>query len=101
LRRLSLPDVRPPASERRRQNANGLAGFIEVLDSQRTLLSRRQEQVQADMQLVNDIVALFRALGGGWEQSANDINDPNVASEPPIVPGALDSVATMGSSKER
>jgi outer membrane protein, multidrug efflux system len=83
------------------QYANGLAGFIEVLDSQRTLLSRRQERVQADMQLVNDIVALYRALGGGWEQSANDINAPTVESEPPIMPAALDGVAAVGSSKER
>jgi multidrug efflux system outer membrane protein len=83
------------------QYANGLAGFIDVLDSQRTLLSRRQEQVQADMQLVNDIVALYRALGGGWEQSANDMNAPTVESEPPIVPAALDSVVDIGTSKER
>jgi outer membrane protein, multidrug efflux system len=72
------------------QYANGLASFIQVLDSERTVLSDRQALVQADMQIVTDIVTLYRALGGGWEQSVGEVKAPEVATAPPMAPAALD-----------
>jgi NodT family efflux transporter outer membrane factor (OMF) lipoprotein len=51
----------------RDQYANGLAGFIQVLDAQRTLIEQRQDLVNAESQVTNDVIALYRALGGGWE----------------------------------
>lgn len=77
----------------RNQYSNGLSKFIQVLDAERTLESQRQQLVQADVQLVNDVVALYRALGGGWEQSAGDVKAPSVPELPLIAPAALDSVA--------
>lgn len=77
----------------RNQYSNGLSAFIQVLDAERTLESQRQQLVQADVQLVNDVVALYRALGGGWEQSAGDVKVSSVPELPPIAPAALDSVA--------
>jgi multidrug efflux system outer membrane protein len=74
------------------QYANGLASFIQVLDSERTVLSDRQALVQADVQIVNDIVSLYRALGGGWEQSVGDAKAPEVSTAPPPLPAALDRV---------
>jgi multidrug efflux system outer membrane protein len=82
------------------QYTNGLAAFIQVLDSQRTVRSRRQELVQADMRLVNDIVALYRALGGGWEVTAADVHAPAVDAAPPPMPAALDSVATAATTTD-
>lgn len=48
-----------------------MADFIQVLSAEATLFSTRQSLVQADMALRNDVVALYTALGGGWESSAD------------------------------
>ena len=45
----------------------GLSDYLQVLDAQRTVESDRQQLVQQDMTLANDVVGLYRALGGGWE----------------------------------
>jgi outer membrane protein, multidrug efflux system len=49
---------------------HGLADFLQVLDAERTLVGSRQQLVQADVMLTNDVVALYDALGGGWRQDA-------------------------------
>jgi outer membrane protein, multidrug efflux system len=56
----------------RNQYDHGLTSFIQVLDAERTVLSDRQALVQADVQIVNDIVTLYRALGGGWETTVEE-----------------------------
>ncbi|WP_130834527.1 efflux transporter outer membrane subunit [[Erwinia] mediterraneensis] len=45
----------------------GLSTFIEVLDAQRQLAQAQQQSTQARMQSTLDLVALYKALGGGWE----------------------------------
>jgi multidrug efflux system outer membrane protein len=72
---------------------HGLSDFIQVLDAERTLVSARQQLVQADIGLTNDVVALYKALGGGWEKRAGDITVPQVDPTPPILPAAADSLA--------
>ncbi|OON40919.1 RND transporter [Izhakiella australiensis] len=49
----------------------GLSSFIEVLDAQRQLAQTRQQLVSARMQSSVDLVALYKALGGGWEPYQN------------------------------
>jgi NodT family efflux transporter outer membrane factor (OMF) lipoprotein len=71
---------------------HGLADFIQVLDAERTLTGARQQLVQADELLVGDVVALYDALGGGWEAGAGDLQ-ASVDPAPPVVPAALDAVA--------
>ncbi len=73
--------------------SHGLSGFIQVLDAQRTLTASRQQLVQADVALTNDVVGLYNALGGGWQEDAADIDAPVIATAAPVVPAALDSVA--------
>ena len=73
------------------QYSNGLATFIQVLDDERTLVSAQQQLVQTDMTLVNDVVSLYVALGGGWEQIPEPA--PALPSGLPPVPAALDNVA--------
>jgi outer membrane protein, multidrug efflux system len=65
------------------QYEHGLASFIQVLDAERTVLNDRQALVQADVQIVNDIVTLYRALGGGWEESALDRAGAVLPPSPP------------------
>ncbi len=72
--------------------AHGLATFIQVLDSQKTLVAARQQLVQADMMLIDDVVALYRALGGGWQAEQDAVKPPQIDTAPPPVPGALDAV---------
>ncbi|MGH6817892.1 MAG: efflux transporter outer membrane subunit [Methylovirgula sp.] len=46
---------------------DGIAEFITVLDAQRTLLSAEQQLTTSATNVDIDIVALYKALGGGWE----------------------------------
>jgi NodT family efflux transporter outer membrane factor (OMF) lipoprotein len=77
----------------RNQYDHGLASFINVLNAESAVLTDRQALVQANVQLVNDIVSLYRALGGGWEKSVQQLPHPDVPTNPPPLPGALDRVA--------
>ena len=71
----------------------GLSDYLSVLDAQRTLESNRQTLVQQDMTLADDVVTLYRAVGGGWQNPGTSSNVPPVPGQPPITPAALDSVA--------
>ena len=76
----------------RNRYSHGLGDFLQVLDAQRTLETARQQLVQEHMTLANDVVALYRALGGGWEDPGAQSQAPPVPSVPPVVPAALDSL---------
>jgi NodT family efflux transporter outer membrane factor (OMF) lipoprotein len=56
----------------------GADAFLNVLDAQRTLATAEQQLAQSDADLSTAQIAVFRALGGGWE---------NVPVAPPVVPG--------------
>ena len=45
---------------------NGVAGSLELLDAQRSLFSAQQQRVAAEAQLLQNRIAAYRALGGGW-----------------------------------
>jgi len=45
----------------------GLTNFQNVLDTQRSLLQRQDELAASQGQVVLDLIALYRALGGGWD----------------------------------
>lgn len=45
----------------------GLADFLTVLDSERTLFANQDSLAQSRTALVVDLVALYKALGGGWQ----------------------------------
>jgi outer membrane protein TolC len=48
----------------------GRTDFLTTLDADRTLANTEIALAASDAQLANDQVALFLALGGGWEQEA-------------------------------
>ncbi len=54
---------------------SGLADFLEVLDAQRQLFSVQADEVATREETLNHLVALYKALGGGW-----DANEPRQAS---------------------
>ena len=44
------------------------------------------------MMLTNDVVALYDALGGGWQEDTVPHPTPSIPADPPLVPGALDTI---------
>lgn len=47
--------------------ANGLANFINVLDAERSLRQAEDALAQSETIVAQDLIALYKALGGGWE----------------------------------
>ena len=45
----------------------GLTDFLSVLDAQRSLFSAQDQLVQSERIVSTNLVALYKALGGGWE----------------------------------
>jgi outer membrane protein TolC len=50
---------------------NGLGTFLNVLDSPRALLASQSDLAPSEATVSTDVVALYEALGGGWERSAS------------------------------
>jgi len=46
----------------------GLADFLNVLQAQFNLFASQDALVRSDAQVSADVVALYKALGGGWEE---------------------------------
>ena len=51
----------------RNRYEHGLSSFIDVLGAETTLVQARQQWTQSTMTATTDLVALYKALGGGWE----------------------------------
>ena len=47
--------------------AQGVADFLSVLDAERSLLQTQQQLAQSTTDVSSNMVALYKALGGGWE----------------------------------
>ena len=56
----------------------GLADFLRVLTSQTALRTSQDELVQSDQAVSEDLVQLYKALGGGWEEETN--SPPSMAA---------------------
>jgi NodT family efflux transporter outer membrane factor (OMF) lipoprotein len=50
----------------RTQYKTGLTDFQNVLDSERSLTDQQDQLAESEGQVVNNLIALYRALGGGW-----------------------------------
>ena len=61
----------------------GRTDFLTTLDAQRSLASAESALTASDAQVAADQVALFMALGGGWEQPAANAGPP-IPSMPSI-----------------
>ena len=49
---------------------NGVASSLDLLDAQRSLFASQQLLVQARLALLQNRIAVYRALGGGWTETA-------------------------------
>lgn len=59
--------------------SEGEIEFLDLLDTQRSMLSSEQSQVSSRRQFVSNIVSLYAALGGGWSES--DLQDTEEDSQ--------------------
>ena len=69
------------ASERAAQLSDtrfraGSDNFLQLLQSQRDLANARADLAQAQADRAADQIALFKALGGGWEQAPKVVSPP-------------------------
>ncbi|MGH6638704.1 MAG: TolC family protein, partial [Polaromonas sp.] len=51
---------------------NGIASYLDLLDAQRSLFSARQAVVQTRLAQLQSQVTLYKTLGGGWKEPAED-----------------------------
>jgi NodT family efflux transporter outer membrane factor (OMF) lipoprotein len=73
VRRVQLQDA-AQANERAvslatQRYRDGLTSFIDVLDAQRQELSAEQQLTDSTTSVSTDLVALYKALGGGWQEA--------------------------------
>ena len=54
---------------------HGLANFINVVEAERTLYQSQDQLVQSEQAVTQDLIALYKALGGGWDETAH--HDPD------------------------
>jgi outer membrane protein TolC len=45
----------------------GLADFLTVLDSERTLAGNEDQLAQSQVSVITNLITLYKALGGGWQ----------------------------------
>ncbi|MDE1145364.1 MAG: efflux transporter outer membrane subunit [Azospirillaceae bacterium] len=63
----ALTAARTAQERARSQFRAGLSDFLTVLDSDRTLATSKDAVAQSDYLLVQQTIALYKALGGGWQ----------------------------------
>jgi NodT family efflux transporter outer membrane factor (OMF) lipoprotein len=71
VRRMALIDAVSASREAfdlaRQQYQQGVIDFLTVLDAQRSMLDAEDDLAQSDRAVSDDLVQLYKALGGGWE----------------------------------
>jgi len=50
---------------------NGIASFLDVLDAQRSLFTTQQATIVAQAAQQQNLVTLYKVLGGGWKEAAD------------------------------
>lgn len=66
LRRV-VDDDRRAASVALERYKQGMTNFLEVLDAQRSLYTAQSQVIDSDAQTSENLVALYKSLGGGWK----------------------------------
>jgi multidrug efflux system outer membrane protein len=60
----------------RTQYTNGYAGLLDVLVAERNLLDAEAAQATSDANLRRDLVSIYVAAGGGWEERDGPVQHP-------------------------
>lgn len=65
----------------RDQYANGTIGYLSLLDAQRSLLKAQDAMAESQGEVTLSMIALYKAIGGGWEQIEQQDNAHQVAAK--------------------
>jgi outer membrane protein TolC len=65
----------------RTQYLAGLTNFQNVLDSQRTLFQLEDQLAESEGLLSQNLVFVYRSLGGGWAPISGDVEDEEVGPQ--------------------
>jgi outer membrane protein, multidrug efflux system len=68
------------ASERYRR---GLTSFLDMLEAQRSLYSAQSSLSQSQANLLTNLIALYKALGGGWSAAEVQMAAGDTSTTPP------------------
>jgi NodT family efflux transporter outer membrane factor (OMF) lipoprotein len=75
-RRQALTDAAAAAREAvklaRDEYRSGLIAFSDVLESERSLLTYEDSLASSEGEVTTNLISLYKALGGGWEFTANN-----------------------------
>jgi multidrug efflux system outer membrane protein len=86
LQRIAVGSARRAAAIARAQVDAGTVDITTVLTAETTLFSDEDTLVQDRLTLVNSLVALYKALGGGWEEP---VTPESITLTPAVLPGAI------------
>jgi hypothetical protein len=89
----SVEDFKRAALLARDRYEEGYATYLDVLEAQRSLYGAQDSLAQSDQQIIDDLIAIYKALGGGW-QSDEQIRP---VSEPVPTQGGQSSPSTTSS----
>ncbi len=68
---LALQASNQAAAIARKRFEVGSSDFLTVLDAERSQLSASAQLAQSDMQVLLNLIAVYKSLGGGWEFAAS------------------------------
>ena len=77
----------------RERYEEGYANYLDVLEAQRSLYEAQDAVAQSDQQLIDDLIAIYKALGGGWDTEAQlrPISETIPAADGQASPSTLSS----------
>jgi multidrug efflux system outer membrane protein len=86
------------AAERlaRMRYEGGVANYLEVLDSQRQAFDAQLTLARARLQQQLYAVQLYRALGGGWQETQGEATPPPPGNPPPPPPQQQGAAPALG-----
>lgn len=70
------------------QYREGSISYLDVMETDRTVLAQRRTAVQLEGERAHSAVALIRALGGGWDTPLPGDDDLRAAASPKPMPAA-------------
>ena len=76
----SLADSRRAVELANELYSRGVSGFLNVLVSQRSAYLTEDQLVESETATAARLIALYKALGGGWDPAANDAGETRRAS---------------------
>jgi outer membrane protein, multidrug efflux system len=61
---------------------SGVGDFFDVLDNQRQLFATQQQLVQSETSVTQSLIVIYKALGGGWSETSNEVPSESPAATP-------------------